>query len=90
MSMILTSLYEAPHNIKYVMNETERVVFCFKSDEEQPLSHGQRMDREQGWRTGGGGEMAGGMPDGSEGGERMAGVGRTASDDQQDNDIDDI
>ena len=72
------------------MNETERVVFCFKSDEEQPLSHGQRMDREQGWRTGGGGEMAGGMPDGSEGGERMAGVGRTASDDQQDNDIDDI
>lgn len=61
-----------------------------ESDEEQPLSHGQRMDREQGWRTGGGGEMAGGMPDGSEGGERMAGVGRTASDDQQDNDIDDI
>lgn len=42
------------------------------------------MDREQGWEDG----MAGGMPDGSEGGDRVAGAGRNASDDQQENDID--
>lgn len=58
-----------------------------QSDGEQPR---QPMDTEQGWRTGGGAEMPEGPPNGFEDGERMAGAGKTASDDHQDNDIDDV
>lgn len=37
--MILTSLYEAPHNIKYVMNETERVMSFVSNQMKSSLSH---------------------------------------------------